>query len=363
VGKNQLATNAHVVAGCFADEIQVHFPAAGEQRPRPKRILYYNEVSDLCILEFDTDWPAIPLSPTHTLEPGERVVIIGNPSLVGGMMLRNAMSGGTLSALMHIDGYDFYQIDANVNPGSSGGPVLDHNGNLVAVVAMKATDDGEVEIREALQQLDADFAERFKQTGERQQGIAFGVPVSGVSHAMSEIKGQVEARTVDVNARHMAQTLFERMSLLGALYLLEMQVNAPDTVRQQALELQFKGPPARSSRLPKKKQRVELMPAGVASRIAIALQSERVRTLIRVYSNRLDERLGELRDIRGADDATVGHLAGLLKLVNQAERMSDHPPADYQRFSQSLIGLNDDIGELIEETAGAIEDDESAARR
>ena len=51
VGKNLLATNAHVVEGSFIDEIQVHFASEGAQRQRPRRILYEDEVCDLCILK------------------------------------------------------------------------------------------------------------------------------------------------------------------------------------------------------------------------------------------------------------------------------------------------------------------------
>ena len=364
VGKNLLVTNAHVVDGSFIDEIQVHFSAAGAQRQRPRKVLYEDEVSDLCLLEVDVSPPAIPLLSSHVFRPSEPVVLIGNPSLAGGMMMRNAVSRGTITALMHIDGHDFYQIDANVNPGSSGGPVLSFDGDLIAVVAMKATDEGELEIREALQQLDDAFAARLKQSGQRQKGIAFGVPVSAVGHAVQQVQGQSGALTNQVDARHLAETLFERLSMLGAFHLLELQVNVPSAVRQQARQIELRGLPARSLRIPRNKLKfAELMPAGVADRVARALQSERIRGIIRVYSDRLDERLDQLRQNKTADEAITRQLAELLRLVKQAERSAGHPPADYQRYSQLVLNLNDDIADLLEKTADAIDRSKSASRQ
>ena len=107
----------------------------------------------------------------------------------------------------------------------------------------------------------------------------------------------------------------------------------------------------------------ELMPAGVADRVARALQSERIRGIIRVYSDRLDERLDQLRQNKTADEAITRQLAELLRLVKQAERSAGHPPADYQRYSQLVLNLNDDIADLLEKTADSIDRSKSASRQ
>ena len=52
-----------------------------------------------------------------------------------------------MRAVVHTDQCDFYQIDGAVNPGSSGGPALNYDGAVVAVIAMKATDRGETELK------------------------------------------------------------------------------------------------------------------------------------------------------------------------------------------------------------------------
>jgi hypothetical protein len=147
------------------------------------------------------------------------------------------------------------------------------------------------------------------------------------------------------------------LSFLAAFRLLEMQVNVPAAVRQQARQIEQRGLPARSLRIPRNKLKfAELLPAQVADRVASGLRSERVRTLLRVYSNGLDDRLARMRENNQADEAITRRLAELLRLVKQAERAAANPPADYQSFSQKLLTLNDDMADLVEQTADAIDD-------
>ena len=75
----------------------------------------------------------------------------------------------------------------------------------------------------------------------------------------------------------------------------------------------------------------------------------------------MDERLDQLRENKNADKAITRYLTEMLRLVNQAERSAKHPKSDYQSYSQTLLNLNDDIADLIEKTADAIDDSPSAA--
>lgn len=350
IGENLLITNAHVVEDSFVDDIQVHFASAGVQRLRPKRVVYKNETCDLCILEIDHDQPIIPLQPEHVFRPGEQAAIIGNPSLKNGMLLRNAINMGTITALMRIDSYDFYQIRANVNPGSSGGPVLNSEGKLIAVVAMKATDEGEKEIREALKQLDDAFAAQFKQSGRK--GIVYGVPVSAVSYALKQAQKQTEAQANQVNARHLTRTIFTRLTLIAGYQLLKLQANVPATVRQQARQIQMRGLPARTMRFGKNKLTfVALMPPEVAARVMRALGHPQVREQIRVFSDGLDTRIDQLSKHGNAADANVRRIRELQGLVKQVTRAGEHPPTDYQNYSQTLTRLNEELTGVIERLA------------
>lgn len=147
-GENLVATNAHVVDGAYVGELECHFSASAAVKCRASRVLHEDAVRDLCLLKVETDQPPIPVVADYEFERGEKVVIVGNPSLgETDIVLRDAVTGGTMRAVVHTDQCDFYQIDGAVNPGSSGGPALNYDGAVVAVIAMKATDRGETELK------------------------------------------------------------------------------------------------------------------------------------------------------------------------------------------------------------------------
>lgn len=78
---------------------------------------------------------ALPLGNSDALEIGDYVVAIGNPFALG-----QTATAGIVSALgrsgLGIEGYeDFIQTDAAVNPGNSGGALVDIQGRLVGINA------------------------------------------------------------------------------------------------------------------------------------------------------------------------------------------------------------------------------------
>ncbi len=157
VGNKLVATNAHVVEGAFPDEIHVQF-GTDNGKPQPiTRILYLDRARDLCILEVRSELTGLPVRGDYKFHPGDRVTLVGNPSAGSGILVRNAVNRGRLGNVVHIESQDFYQIEARVNPGWSGGPVLDADGKVIAVVAMKAADRAVTGIRSEMSKLDQDY--------------------------------------------------------------------------------------------------------------------------------------------------------------------------------------------------------------
>jgi serine protease DegQ len=79
------------------------------------------------------DLVALPMGDSDVLEVGDYVIAIGNPFGMG-----TTVSHGIVSALhrsgLHLRGYqDFIQTDAPLNPGSSGGPLVNLRGDLVGI--------------------------------------------------------------------------------------------------------------------------------------------------------------------------------------------------------------------------------------
>jgi hypothetical protein len=89
---------------------------------------------DLAIIKVHGyDLPAITLGNSDSLTVGEAVVIVGSPR-----GLEGTVTAGILSSVRASDkGFTVLQTDAAVNPGNSGGPLLNRTGQVVGVVSFK----------------------------------------------------------------------------------------------------------------------------------------------------------------------------------------------------------------------------------
>src|SRR5258706_7755044 len=137
-----LATNAHVVALEFEENIRVHFPSApkGRQGPYKAKFIWADKKRDLAFLEVNCDVEALELAEDYKLRPGQEVFAIGSPGLAGTDLLPNAPVKGQMSAMHKLGGQPFYALSMSVNPGNSGGPVLDMNGRVLGMITAKAKD-------------------------------------------------------------------------------------------------------------------------------------------------------------------------------------------------------------------------------
>ena len=125
----QVLTNDHVVAG--AKVIIV--------KDRQRR-LYVAEVSgadanrDLALLRTKTaDCRPLVLDRAPGVKIADEVFAIGNP-----LGLTDTVTKGIISSVRRIgDGLELYQIDAALNPGNSGGPLIDRRGRVVGINTFK----------------------------------------------------------------------------------------------------------------------------------------------------------------------------------------------------------------------------------
>jgi S1-C subfamily serine protease len=128
-----VVTNEHVVAG--ATEVEVRF---GDGAIRPTEMLGADPYSDLAALAPDS----IPndVDPLSLVEeparPGERCVIVGSPFGLTGSVTAGIVSGidRLIPAPAGFPIPDTVQTDAAANPGNSGGPLVDLDGNVIAVI-------------------------------------------------------------------------------------------------------------------------------------------------------------------------------------------------------------------------------------
>ncbi len=137
-----IITNNHVVG--FADKIKV---ALTDGREFNAVKVGTDPSSDLALLKIEgSDLPTIPIGNSDELKIGEWVLAVGNPF----SYLTSTVTAGIVSAkgrdLDIIDGQktieEFIQTDAAVNPGNSGGALVDKDGRLIGINTAIATPTG-----------------------------------------------------------------------------------------------------------------------------------------------------------------------------------------------------------------------------
>ncbi len=122
-------SNFHVVGG--ATDIRV---VLNDRREFAAKVIMADEQSDLALLRLDGahDLPYLPLRPSDEVEVGELVLAIGNPFGVGQTVSSGIVSGLARSSASLGRGY-FIQTDAPVNPGNSGGALVDMAGRMIGI--------------------------------------------------------------------------------------------------------------------------------------------------------------------------------------------------------------------------------------
>lgn len=125
VSRELFITNNHVIEGCT--QVKVNGVIAKVRNEDPQ--------SDLALLFSTTPGPIASLR-SKRASVGETIAVAGFP--LRGMLSGFNITTGNLSSLSGIGGDTrLYQISAPVQPGNSGGPMLDAAGNLMGVVVSK----------------------------------------------------------------------------------------------------------------------------------------------------------------------------------------------------------------------------------
>ncbi|MFN8255287.1 MAG: trypsin-like peptidase domain-containing protein [Bacteroidales bacterium] len=127
-----IVTNCHVILGYRNVALEDH-----KNNRYPARVVFVNKEADVAFLkpenEFDTY--AVELADISNLKSRDKVFVLGFPF---GMPYTE--TNGIVSAPRQLmEGSYYIQTDAAVNPGNSGGPVVDENGRVVGITTCKFT--------------------------------------------------------------------------------------------------------------------------------------------------------------------------------------------------------------------------------
>ncbi|MEM8616888.1 MAG: Do family serine endopeptidase [Pseudomonadota bacterium] len=126
-----IVTNNHVIQG--ADEVLV---VLNDRREYVAELILADDRTDLAVLRIDTEeeaLPALTYADTRAVEVGDLVLAIGNPFGVGQTVTSGIISATARTDVGVTDYAFFLQTDAAVNPGNSGGALVNTRGELVGV--------------------------------------------------------------------------------------------------------------------------------------------------------------------------------------------------------------------------------------
>ena len=127
IGRNGfILTNHHVAAGGYFYSVRIEDE---EEVYVTDEVIKYNQEIDLAIIRIRKELNPIPVyKGKDKLVRGQRVVAIGSP-----LGLFNSVSDGIISGFRKIDDVDMIQFTAPISHGSSGGAVLNMQGEVIGI--------------------------------------------------------------------------------------------------------------------------------------------------------------------------------------------------------------------------------------
>jgi len=132
-----IVTNAHVLAdesGALSTPITA---ITYEQKIISADFIGYNGQLDIALLKISGNYNRLKLADSNEIQIGEKVIAIGNP-----LGLQFSVSEGIVSATNRqgANGIEAYiQTDAALNPGNSGGPLINKKGQVIGINNFKVS--------------------------------------------------------------------------------------------------------------------------------------------------------------------------------------------------------------------------------
>ena len=182
-----IVTNAHVVAGALRLRIELPMPVTGQSilaarsRSVAGLIVGIDRETDLAVIRVEEqNLPALVFGDSDGLKAGQIVLAVGSP-----LGLNNSVSLGVVSAIARQltpeSPMIYVQTDASINPGSSGGALVDINGRLMGINTLIASKSG------------------------GNEGLGFAAPSNIVRTVYEQIRKNGRVRRGDIGIR--AQTI------------------------------------------------------------------------------------------------------------------------------------------------------------
>jgi len=130
-----IITNVHVIEGANKIDITLE---NGENYSGIVSSVYYHDYLDIALVKIDsirTDFPIAEIGKSDEMVVGQEIIAVGYPYAFE-LGYPATITGGIVSAVRNLYGDTYIQFDAAVNPGNSGGPLLNLDGEVVGIVTL-----------------------------------------------------------------------------------------------------------------------------------------------------------------------------------------------------------------------------------
>jgi Do/DeqQ family serine protease len=189
-GDGYIMTNNHVID--YASEVEV---TLNDGRSYNADVIGADPNTDLALLKVnEANLPFIPYGNSEELSVGEWVLAVGNPfnltsTVTAGIVSAKGRNINILQEEFAVE--SFIQTDAAVNPGNSGGALVNTRGELIGINTAIASQTGSF------------------------SGYSFAVPVNIARKVIQDILdfGEVQRAFIGVSIRNIDQTIMEKESL------------------------------------------------------------------------------------------------------------------------------------------------------
>ena len=165
-----IVTNQHVVEK--AEQLKVSLP---DGKIVDAALIGSDVMTDVAVLKIDAEGlKPLPIGSSESIRVGEFVLAIGNP--ISADELYGSVTFGIISAKarqINIDGFsnEYVQTDAAVNPGNSGGPLINMRGEVIGVTSAKYTTAGYDDLGNSISS----------------EGIGFALPIDNVMKTVDSL--------------------------------------------------------------------------------------------------------------------------------------------------------------------------------
>jgi S1-C subfamily serine protease len=128
-----LVTNAHVISGASSASV-----ITSDGKAHAVALIGVNSLMDIALLKIEGVYHSLDLGNSNDVKIGEKVIAIGNPLGLSFTATEGIISARDRKGINNMPYY--FQTDVSLNPGNSGGPLINTKGEVIAINNFKISE-------------------------------------------------------------------------------------------------------------------------------------------------------------------------------------------------------------------------------